>query len=69
MWRVFNNGLGMILVVSADQTLAIQEELFRLGEKAFLIGEIVARPNRGRRFLLINLKKEWYHGQSLCSMR
>ena len=47
MWRVFNNGLGMILVVSADQTLAIQEELFRLGEKTFLIGEIIVRPESG----------------------
>jgi len=52
MWRVFNNGLGMILVVSADQTLAIQEELFRLGEKAFLIGEIIGRPESGPAVLI-----------------
>ena len=47
MWRVFNNGLGMILVVSADQALPIQEECFRLGEKAYLIGEITTRPESG----------------------
>jgi phosphoribosylformylglycinamidine cyclo-ligase len=52
MWRVFNNGLGMILVAAADQTLSIQEELFRLGEKAFLIGEIVARPVSGPALLI-----------------
>ena len=52
MWRVFNNGLGMILVVSADRTLAIQEELFRLGEKTFLIGEIIARPESGPAVLI-----------------
>ncbi|HSO72109.1 MAG TPA: AIR synthase-related protein, partial [Thermodesulfobacteriota bacterium] len=52
MWRVFNNGVGMILVVSADQTLAIQEELFRLGEKAFLIGEIIDRPESGPAVLI-----------------
>ena len=52
MWRVFNNGLGMILVASADQTLEIQEELFRLGEKAFLIGEIIARPESGAALLI-----------------
>jgi phosphoribosylformylglycinamidine cyclo-ligase len=47
MWRVFNNGLGMILVAAGDQALRIQEACSRLGEKAYLIGEINARPDSG----------------------
>jgi phosphoribosylformylglycinamidine cyclo-ligase len=52
MGRVFNNGLGMILVVPADQAGLIAEECHRLGEKAFLIGEIEARPESGPAVIL-----------------
>jgi phosphoribosylformylglycinamidine cyclo-ligase len=44
MWRVFNCGIGMVLVVAAedkDKTLAA---LADLGETAWTIGEIVHRP-------------------------
>lgn len=43
MRQVFNNGLGMILVVPAAQNQEIKSRLKELGEKCFSIGEIVPR--------------------------
>jgi phosphoribosylformylglycinamidine cyclo-ligase len=43
MHRVFNNGLGMILVIPAAQTHEIISRLQELGEQCFSIGEIVPR--------------------------
>jgi phosphoribosylformylglycinamidine cyclo-ligase len=41
MYRDFNMGIGMIIVVPAKQAEAIMKKAKRLGEKAYLIGEIV----------------------------
>jgi phosphoribosylformylglycinamidine cyclo-ligase len=41
MLRTFNNGIGMILIVKAKENEEILERLNSLGEKAFVIGEIV----------------------------
>ena len=41
MYRDFNMGIGMILVVPAKQAEAVMKKAKKLGEKAFLIGEIV----------------------------
>ena len=43
MYRTFNYGIGMTLVVSANETEDIIDRLSGLGEKAFIIGEI--RPS------------------------
>jgi phosphoribosylformylglycinamidine cyclo-ligase len=43
MHQVFNNGLGMILVIPAAQTQEIIARLQELGEQCFSIGEIVSR--------------------------
>ncbi len=40
MFRTFNMGIGLILVVDKDTAKGIIEKLNRAGEKAFLIGEI-----------------------------
>lgn len=40
MYRTFNMGIGMILVVSKDSSDAILRRLIELGEKAYLIGEV-----------------------------
>lgn len=40
MWRTFNNGLGMILVVPSREVTCIMEALKKWREKAFHIGEI-----------------------------
>ena len=42
MWRTFNNGIGMALIVDSDKAEAIVKEARQLGEKAFIIGEISA---------------------------
>jgi len=41
MLRTFNNGIGMILIVKSKENEEILERLNSLGEKAFVIGEIV----------------------------
>jgi len=41
MLRTFNNGIGMILIVKAKENKDILERLNSLGEKSFIIGEIV----------------------------
>ncbi len=43
MHKVFNNGLGMILVVPADEIQAIISKLQESGEPCFSIGEISSR--------------------------
>lgn len=40
MFRTFNMGIGMVLVVRNEDAVAVIQELERLGEKAYLIGRI-----------------------------
>jgi len=40
MFRTFNNGIGMILIVKSKEAEDILERLRSLGEKAFILGEI-----------------------------
>jgi phosphoribosylformylglycinamidine cyclo-ligase len=42
MWKTFNNGIGMALVVASAEAEGIVKEARQLGEKAFVIGEVVA---------------------------
>ncbi|WP_126425110.1 phosphoribosylformylglycinamidine cyclo-ligase [Brevibacillus marinus] len=42
MFRTFNMGIGMVLVVRNEDAVAVIQELERLGEKAYLIGRIAA---------------------------
>jgi phosphoribosylformylglycinamidine cyclo-ligase len=42
MWRTFNNGVGMVLVVVASEATEIIHKAQQAGEQAFVIGEIVA---------------------------
>jgi phosphoribosylformylglycinamidine cyclo-ligase len=42
MFRTFNMGIGMVLVVNKNDHLTILQALRELGEEAFLIGEIVS---------------------------
>jgi len=44
MFRTFNCGIGMIAIVDAKQVDDIGQQLGALGEKTFVIGDIVSRP-------------------------
>jgi phosphoribosylformylglycinamidine cyclo-ligase len=46
MYRTFNMGIGMILVVSRSQVKKVLARAKRLGEKAFLMGEIIRNPRK-----------------------
>jgi len=43
MYRVFNMGIGMMLVVPEKESGEILERLEQMGEKAYLIGQIDKR--------------------------
>jgi len=43
MLRTFNNGIGMVLIVPAEDADEIMLRLKGLDEKAFLIGEIESK--------------------------
>ncbi len=43
MMRTFNNGLGLMAVVSEDSAQTILEMLSAMGEKAFIVGEVAGR--------------------------
>lgn len=49
MWRTFNNGIGMILVVKADEAEGVLIRLKELGERAYMIGEISKAREEGER--------------------
>jgi phosphoribosylformylglycinamidine cyclo-ligase len=42
MWRTFNNGIGMALVVASVEAEGIVKEAQHLGEEAYVIGEVVS---------------------------
>jgi phosphoribosylformylglycinamidine cyclo-ligase len=42
MWKTFNNGIGMALVVAPAEAEGIVHEARQLGEQAFVIGEVVS---------------------------
>ena len=42
MYRTFNMGIGMILLVAAEDVAAIQADLESRGEKSYLIGKVTA---------------------------
>jgi len=41
MFRTFNMGIGMVLIVSKDEAGAVIDDLAKRGERAFRIGELV----------------------------
>ena len=45
MWQVFNNGIGLVVVVGEEYVGEILQRLSALGETAYALGEIVHRKN------------------------
>lgn len=56
MYRVLNCGIGMIVVVSADQADAAARHLEAAGERVYRLGDIVAREGEEEQVRLENLK-------------
>lgn len=46
-FRVFNAGIGMVLIVNNEQSEAIKDSLTNAGEKIFEIGEVVVNQKDG----------------------
>jgi phosphoribosylformylglycinamidine cyclo-ligase len=44
MFRVFNCGIGMVVIVSPDQADTAIQSLTTQGLKAWAVGEVVERP-------------------------
>jgi len=53
MHRVFNCGIGMVLVVAARDSQAAQDTLRAAGENAFEIGEIVVRESNAAQTVVV----------------
>lgn len=53
MWQVFNNGIGMVIVVGEEYVVEILQRLSALGEIAYVLGEIVQRKNNDAPVLFI----------------
>lgn len=48
MFRVFNMGIGMILVVDADKSREVIDRLADQGEQSFMIGNLISAPREVR---------------------
>jgi phosphoribosylformylglycinamidine cyclo-ligase len=48
VYQVFNMGIGMVLIVSANQASAIEALIRRHGQKAWAIGEVVRGSGQAR---------------------
>jgi phosphoribosylformylglycinamidine cyclo-ligase len=53
MHRVFNCGIGMVVVVAADQAEAVAAHLTAQGERVFQIGQVRARQSGEDQTLII----------------
>ncbi|MBL0714942.1 MAG: phosphoribosylformylglycinamidine cyclo-ligase [Desulfosarcina sp.] len=54
MKRTFNNGIGMIAVVPEKESGEVLDRLTGMEEKAFLVGEVIKRPEDAERILWID---------------
>jgi phosphoribosylformylglycinamidine cyclo-ligase len=52
MFRTFNCGIGMVIVVAPNDAAKVLKRLDKLGEKAYIIGE-VSKKNKARNQVVI----------------
>lgn len=53
MWRTFNCGIGMVLVVSSGDADSVMKRVRSLREKAFLIGEIKKKAGKDSQVVIV----------------
>jgi phosphoribosylformylglycinamidine cyclo-ligase len=46
MMRTFNNGLGLVIVISEEDTSEVLLRLKAMGENSFLIGSVESRNDK-----------------------
>lgn len=54
MMRAFNNGIGLIAVVPEESAGEVLDRLHGMDEKAFMVGEVVKRPEDAERIIWID---------------
>ncbi len=54
MCRAFNCGIGMVVIVDANLVDDVMQQLSALGESSYVIGEIVARPDKNSESVAID---------------
>lgn len=54
MYRTFNCGIGMVIIINPSETDKVMNRLKRLNEKAFVIGEVVKRKEKERQVEVAN---------------
>jgi len=54
MYRTFNCGIGMILIISSSESTKIMNKLKKLNERAFVIGEVVKRNKKDSQVEFVN---------------
>ncbi len=52
MFRTFNMGIGMVIVVSNDQAKQLQAHVQENGEHAWIIGQVISSSTKNKRIIL-----------------
>ena len=54
MYRTFNCGIGMIIIIDSSQSSKVMNKLKKLNERAFVIGEVVKRSKNDSQLEFVN---------------
>ncbi len=54
MYRTFNCGIGMIIIIDSSQSSKVMNKLIKLNERAFVIGEVVKRSKNDSQLEFVN---------------
>lgn len=54
MYRTFNCGIGMIIIIDSSQSSKVMNKLKKLNERAFVIGEVVKRSKNDSQVEFVN---------------
>ena len=54
MYRTFNCGIGMFIIIDSSQSSKVMNKLKKLNERAFVIGEVVKRSKNDSQVEFVN---------------